>query len=596
MATYGTVYTNEEYESYFWVYWSQQSQDIASNKTRIYWSCGVTCGHDFFLNAIKMYPVSINGTQVYGGGTYSNFAKGEHRIAYGYMDIPHNDDGSKILTISPFKGWLYSNHNYSSNGGSFELTTIPRQATISSATDFTDEGNPTITFDNLGGYSLKPYLNFYKVGAEENVIYSITRTKGTYKSPYTFSLTDAEREGIRNAFKDTDTIAVWEGAETYSHDGKSLGWNSKRAICTIINANPTFTTEQVSYEDTNKDVTDVTDNPLHIVQNQSSLAVTITDATGNKGANIIEYTFLLNGVTKTATKSGTFDFGTINSTQDLTLYVTAKDSRGKTTTVEKKITILPWSPPIFTATLERLNNYEDTTYLTVDASVSSVNSKNTCSIVYKIKPPDEDYSPWFDIENGKKATHELDKNKSYIFYVKVTDAFDNVTNEFVLSKGKFPLFIDTQKNAVGINDFPAEGEALRVAEGVAHFIDGVKINGETVVDYIFEQDTSADGMWTYRKWASGIAECWGVQTQTNVEIKNAWGNLFESTGYAVDLPSGLFVDTPQFKITLIGTRGVMLEVYSEGSNTQSPRMSAVRPNVETVERLNTSIVAYGRWK
>lgn len=33
----------------------------------------------------------------------------------------------------------------------------------------------------------------------------------------------------------------------------------------------------------------------------------------------------------------------------------------------------------------------------------------------------------------------------------------------------------------------------------------------TAVDYVVEQGTS--GMWTYRKWNSGIAECWGKYTR-----------------------------------------------------------------------------------
>lgn len=33
-------------------------------------------------------------------------------------------------------------------------------------------------------------------------------------------------------------------------------------------------------------------------------------------------------------------------------------------------------------------------------------------------------------------------------------------------------------------------------------------------DYIIEQGTS--GIWTYRKWASGLAECWGTTDAINV--------------------------------------------------------------------------------
>ena len=87
MATSGLVKTNEDYDSYFWVKWSQiGNQDIANNRTQISWSCGLTSSHKFYSNAIKMSAFYINGTMVYGGGTYSNFtAEGEQQIASGTL-------------------------------------------------------------------------------------------------------------------------------------------------------------------------------------------------------------------------------------------------------------------------------------------------------------------------------------------------------------------------------------------------------------------------------------------------------------------------------------------------------------------------------
>jgi hypothetical protein len=47
--------------------------------------------------------------------------------------------------------------------------------------------------------------------------------------------------------------------------------------------------------------------------------------------------------------------------------------------------------------------------------------------------------------------------------VVVTDALGSTFNqEFVLDKGMFPLFIDTEKNSVGINCFPANEMSLEV--------------------------------------------------------------------------------------------------------------------------------------
>lgn len=254
----------------------------------------------------------------------------------------------------------------------------------------------------------------------------------------------------------------------------TVGTSTKTATGKITNANPTFTASQVTYADTNTAVTAVTGNALHIVQNKSTLAVTInTAAGGNKGASISQYTLTVNGVTKTATKIGTINFGAVNSANNVTLTVVAKDSRGNTTTIEKTITVFAWTDPVVSATLERLNNYEDETYLTVKASISSVNSKNAMTITYKKKQNGGSYGTPTTINNNAKNTLTCDKNYEWVVSVTVADKFGSTTKEFPLAKGKFPLFIDTEKNAVGINEFPAEGEAFHVAGGVALFEEGI---------------------------------------------------------------------------------------------------------------------------
>ena len=67
-----TIKTSTVYDSYFWVKWESGGQDVSANKTAINWSCGVTPGHKFYSNAVKMSAVSIGGVTVYAGGTYSN--------------------------------------------------------------------------------------------------------------------------------------------------------------------------------------------------------------------------------------------------------------------------------------------------------------------------------------------------------------------------------------------------------------------------------------------------------------------------------------------------------------------------------------------
>ena len=310
-------------------------------------------------------------------------------------------------------------------------------------------------------------------GSKDDIAYRDISKTGT---SYTFNLTDAERKLLRSATTgNSRTVKFYVktiiGGTTYH--------SSVAKTLSIVNANPTFTASQITYEDTDTKITAITGNNQHIVQNQSNLKVTIGSADAKKEATISKYEITVNGTTKTRTTSGTVDFGKINTSSNTEIVITVTDSRGNTVTAKKTVTILEWSLPIFTASLERLNNYEDTTYLTVDASMSSVNGKNTMAISYRYKESGGSYGSADSIENQTEKTLQLDKNKAYIFSITVKDAFDSATAEYAVSKGKFPLFIDTQKNAVGINDFPAEGEALRVAEGVARFNDGIVLCGAT---------------------------------------------------------------------------------------------------------------------
>ena len=83
-----TIKTGVVYDSYFWVKWESGGQDVSANKTTINWSCGVMPGHKFYSNAVKMSAVTINGVQVYAGGTYSNITDyKEHTLASGTLEV-----------------------------------------------------------------------------------------------------------------------------------------------------------------------------------------------------------------------------------------------------------------------------------------------------------------------------------------------------------------------------------------------------------------------------------------------------------------------------------------------------------------------------
>jgi hypothetical protein len=176
----------------------------------------------------------------------------------------------------------------------------------------------------------------------------------------------------------------------------------------------------------------------------------------------------------------------VNTSQDTKITVVVTDSRGNTTTVEKNITILAYAAPTFTVDLERLNNYEDTTYLTVSANVSPLNGKNSMTIAYRMMQNGGSYGERIYLTNNVQHQTSCDKNYAYTFRVAVSDKFETAMEDFILPKGRFPLFIDTERNAVGINEFPAEGEALRVAGGCAFFEDGILLQSPSGNRYLLK--------------------------------------------------------------------------------------------------------------
>lgn len=602
MATTGQINTNITYDSYFWVYWKQEGeQDIANNKTKIYWSCGVICGHSFYSNAIKMSAVSINGVQVYAGGTYSNFSKGEHRIAYGYLDIPHAADGTKTFNISSFTGWLYSSYNYSSSGGSYELPSIPRQATITGAPDFTDLQNPTITYSNPAGNAvteLKACISF--TGAYADIDYrDISKTGSTY----TFNLTAAERDVLRNNTPGPDRTVIFFVRST---------------IGNAVYHSTLMKTLYMEESAATKPTLSMTLSPVSTlsepfkslyIQGKSKVKASL-QMSAKSGANIVASSINVEGTDY----GDPYESAVLSQPGTHVINAAVRDSRGFYGTCIQEIPVISYSKPSVESEYcyrsdgnGKKTNNSTSLWIKAKRSYSPVEGKNTCALQWRWKKAAEAWNDklWSDLLNRNTAGNEynalipglvFDLKEAYTVQIRAIDeigeydikTIDVPTEDVALHLGK------GGKN-VSVGSYCDYSEEYTFhSEWKAIFDKEVIINGLPVANHVVEEGTY--GIWTYRKWLDGSAECCGISVQENVAVETAWGNLFESAGFVFDLPSGLFVETPQFNITMVGSRGIILEVYSEGSTTQTPHVCAVRPHADTIETLNTSIVAHGRWK
>lgn len=420
MATSGQVNTNTTYESYFWVKWEQVgNQDVPNNRTQIKWSCGLYSTHKFYSNAVKMSAFSINGVQVYGGGTYSNFtAEGEQTIASGTMWISHNSDGTKTFSISSFTGWLYSNHNYSSNGASYSLTAIPRYATITSAPDFTDLQNPTITYSNPAGDALSSiYACISLTGSKDDIVYrSIPKTG----SSYTFNLTDAERTILRNATVSTRTVMFI----VRSYIGGNWSNSPATSTFTIVESDATKPSVRMASTLNNGSLPSAFDGLY--VQGKSKVDVSL-DADGKYTATINSYSAQVDGK---AYNSQKFTSDVLQNTGSVKIVGYAKDSRGFTGSTEQTVNVIEYSKPLViplgseNAVLcyrsdGNGNRTGNSTSLWIKAKKShyGVSGKNKCALQWRWKKVSEEWSnqSWVDLLPEGSASNEYNSLAQGVF-------------------------------------------------------------------------------------------------------------------------------------------------------------------------------------
>ena len=122
-----------------------------------------------------------------------------------------------------------------------------------------------------------------------------------------------------------------------------------------------------------------------------------------------------------------------------------------------------------------------------------------------------------------------------------------------------------------------------------------------ISDYITAQGETNG--FTWRKWASGVAECWKLHTDTGVTIQTAWGSVYESaTTYgSISYPSGLFTNAPCCTITPNGSPDsktiLGLEIGAAGTAAKTPQWNYTRGTANASgQTINVAIYAIGRWK
>lgn len=439
--------------------WSA-TQNVAGNYSDITITHTLVIGSAYSLNiGARSNTCSVDGAAQNYTSPAINQKGGSVTLGTTTHRVNHNPDGSKTCTISDV-----FNVNATIDGskvasitasGNITLDSIPRQATITSATDFTDAGTPSLTYSNAGGFTADAYLEFAPVGSGTQIMRrnAISGKSGTYN----FALTDAERESLRAACTGESMPVryvlrtIIGGSEYYSHIDRTMSMSD---AAPIIGA--------VSYKDADAGTVAVTGDDQVIVQRQSDLQVTFAAASGQKGATIAQYSATIAGITKTATTAGTLDFGALDVSTSQPLTFTATDSRGISSSTTLTVKVESWWAPSSTIDLKRVNNFEPTVHVTATAWYASLNGKNDVTINAKYRKVGSDAWSTVALANGVESTVTCERDYAYEWQITTSDKLGSSTQTLTLGRGIPTFFIDTSKSSVSVNCFPSQSGVLQL--------------------------------------------------------------------------------------------------------------------------------------
>lgn len=569
--------------------WTEASQNVANNTTTISWKLSGVGGSGFMKT--RNVKVVIGGETVYyqGEGTESNYIELYNGtvVASGTYTLKHDDNGEKKFTAS-VEGGIYNWDVNCTGSGTFTLNTIPRKSTLA-ASNGTLGTAQTLTVTRKS--TEFTHTITYKCGSNSGTV--CTKSSST-------SISWTPPIDLAAAAPSANSVAVTFTIETFSGN-TSVGSETVSITCTIPNTD-TFvpvlmpaTSDAMGYSSTYG----------ALVQGQSKLKVDIT-AYGVYGAWITEVKTTFDGKTYTAADTVTTDVIKASGQQTLTVKVT--DSRGRTSTSTASFTVLPYEYPKITALTATRCNADGTlnpsgSYLLAkfSATVSALNNKNTAKYYVGYKKVTEEshtaveltaLSGKYSVTNGTYVI-PAETDSSYTVIFTAVDAFQQARTVTTGSPVKKVVSM-LKKNGEIV------GMAFnKVAEHEGYFDIGWPVKFSGGGDTVIEQGEK-DG-WTYRKWDSGVAECWKI-SEFSTTINTAFGSLYCGNAFARVSYPFTFKEKPVENVTLqsSSTQAILYceaSGYGVNGTSASARYNVFKPSAVTTEQtFYLSFHVIGKWK
>lgn len=358
----------------------------------------------------------------------------------GSFTVSHNSAG--VAPTILVGGTLTNLNNMSYAPGSdayITLDVIAVSAKITSAPNFTDDENPTITYSNpMGSYVTSLQACISNVSGSS--IYVGYRNISKTGTSYTFNLTDSERSALRAAAADSTTLSVRFYVKSVIDGVTYHSYSSTRTM--TINADaPVLTVSAIDNNATTAALTGSSSSKM--IRGYSSIKCTLS-ASASKGATITSTSITCGSDTRNNVSSATFGSANVNK-----FVFKATDSRGYTSTKTITFTMVDYIKVScnqqIIAVMEDNNTTQAIVTITGNFFKGSFGAKsNTLKLYMRHTQSDGSMGDWNDLSplgytvNGD--TYELsfnvsglDASGSYVFQCKAVDALNSATtNEYTM--------------------------------------------------------------------------------------------------------------------------------------------------------------------
>lgn len=548
------------------------------------------------------YDVSVNGGQATQYSVSYTLPQGTTKtIVDTTITVPHRNDGTGTITVNTWMDTRIS-AGVVEKSQTLTLSTIPRATTPVIA---------PLVMGQEGTIKLDPASNNFTHTITYNFGIQYHGTIATKTAARSIKWTPPK--SLANVLTSAEAGKIHFRCTTYNGD-------------TLIGSTDVWTKITVSPDTVPTVFVSLSDaagykNTYGWVQNKSRLKASIT-AAGVMGSKIIDTVMTVNGKVVDADAENS-----LPDSGNIPVKVVVTDSRKRTATYSTNLSVSAYTTPVINNLAYVRGSYTESAWT---ENPSGADIKITFTLAMALAANRANLTVSLDGVAKQTVTNQSAGAKTLYLSgvgtdttrkleIAVSDAFSSKTSkEIIVATVEVPLNINFSLPAVCFGGIAEKEKTVQFKwpvdlNGDLTIVGNLKLNGVSIQDILSKLDTDyitaqgTTGVWTWRKWSSGIAELWGIFSADSLAVNNEWGSVYYGTWMHLTVNKNgreypfAFTDTPVVIATPYGPSSDFWLVTDSANKvgtpqTHAPAYAVVRPNAMTVVNPQIHYHVIGKYK